>query len=387
GTSINTFDLKGKFYPLIWGADAPKYSSSESRVCFPGSLNETLVKGKIVLCDYLDFMEGPLQAGAVGALIRDDGFKDFAYTFMLPASVLGLTDGSDILHYINTTKKAEAAILRSTEEKDELAPYVASFSSRGPNILSLDILKPDITAPGVDILAAWSEATTVTGVVNDKRIVPYNIISGTSMSCPHATAVAAYVKSFHPTWSPSAIKSALMTTAWPMSPKTNTDLEFAYGSGLINPSSAIDPGLVYDAGEIDYIKFLCGQGYSSKQLRLVTGDNKTGCTKATNGSALDLNYPTFALVVSLSGDDTYFSRDFHRTVTNVGSPVSTYNAIVNAPKELDIKVKPNVLSFKSIGEKKSFVVTVAVKVGLPTVSGTLVWDDGVHKVRSPVVAF
>ncbi|TYG51917.1 hypothetical protein ES288_D10G299600v1, partial [Gossypium darwinii] len=390
GTSINTFDLKGKFHPLIWGADAPKYSSSESskcRVCLPGSLNETLVKGKVVLCDYLDFMEGPLQAGAVGALIRDDGFKDFAYTFMLPASVLGLTDGSDILHYINTTKKAEAAILRSTEEKDELAPYVASFSSRGPNILSLDILKPDITAPGVDILAAWSEATTVTGVINDKRIVKYNIISGTSMSCPHATAVAAYVKSFHPTWSPSAIKSALMTTAWPMSPKTNTDLEFAYGSGLINPSSAIDPGLVYDAGEIDYIKFLCGQGYSSKQLRLVTGDNKTGCTKATNGSALDLNYPTFALAVSLSGDDTYFSRDFHRTVTNVGSPVSTYNAIVNAPKELDIKVKPNALSFKSIGEKKSFVVTVAVKVGLPTVSGTLVWDDGVHKVRSPVVAF
>ncbi|TYI62862.1 hypothetical protein E1A91_D10G277000v1 [Gossypium mustelinum] len=387
GTSINTFDLKGKFYPLIWGADAPKYSSSESRVCLPGSLNETLVKGKIVLCDYLDFMEGPLQAGVVGALIRDDGFKDFAYTFMLPALVLGLTDGRDILHYINTTKKAEAAILRSTEEKDELAPYVASFSSRGPNILSLDILKPDITAPGVDILAAWSEATTVTGVINDKRIVPYNIISGTSMSCPHATAVAAYVKSFHPTWSPSAIKSALLTTAWPMSPKTNTDLEFAYGSGLINPSSAIDPGLVYDAGEIDYIKFLCGQGYSSKQLRLVTGDNKTGCTKATNGSALDLNYPTFALVVSLSGDDTYFSRDFHRTVTNVGSPVSTYNAIVNAPKELDIKVKPNVLSFKSIGEKKSFVVTVAVKVGLPTVSGTSVWDDGVHKVRSPVVAF
>ncbi|TYH00449.1 hypothetical protein ES288_A10G277600v1 [Gossypium darwinii] len=289
------------------------------------------------------------KAGAIGALIRDDGFKDFAYTFVLPVSVLGVTDGSDILHYINTTKKAEATILRSTEEKDELAPYVASFSSRGPNILSLDILKPDITAPGFDILAAWSEATTVTGVINDKRIVPYNIISGTSMSCPHATA-------------------------------TNTDLEFAYGSGLINPSSAIDPGLVYDTGEIDYIKYLCGQGYSSKQLRLVTGDNRTGCTKATNGSALDLNYPTFALVVSLSGDDTYFSRDFHRTVTNVGSPVSTYNAIINAPKELDIKVKPNVLSFKSIGEKKSFVVTVAVKVGLPTVSGTLVWDDGVHKV-------
>lgn len=203
------------------------------------------------------------------------------------------------------------------------------------------------------------------------------------MACPHATAVAAYVKSFHPTWSPSAIKSAIMTTgtntvfvvddsyiwlltniflcfatASPMSPKTDTDLEFAYGSGLINPSLAINPGLVYDAREIDYINFLCRQGYSSKQLRLITGDDKTGCKKATNGSALDLNYPTFTLVVNISGVDTYYSRDFHRTVTNVGSPVSTYNAIVNAPKGLYIKVKPNVLSFKSVGEKKSFVVMV-----------------------------
>lgn len=72
--------------------------------------------------------------------------------------------------------------------------------------------QPDLTAPGVDIVAAWSEATTVTGIEGDKRVVPYNIISGTSMSCPHVSGAAAYVKSFHPTWSPSAIKSALMTT-------------------------------------------------------------------------------------------------------------------------------------------------------------------------------
>lgn len=73
-------------------------------------------------------------------------------------------------------------------------------------------MQPDLTAPGVDILAAWSEATTVTGSPLDNRVVPYNIISGTSMSCPHASGAAAYVKSFHPTWSPAAIKSALMTT-------------------------------------------------------------------------------------------------------------------------------------------------------------------------------
>lgn len=73
-------------------------------------------------------------------------------------------------------------------------------------------MQPDLTAPGVDILAAWSEVTTVTETEDDTRVVPYNIISGTSMSCPHATGAAAYVKSLHPTWSPAAIKSALMTT-------------------------------------------------------------------------------------------------------------------------------------------------------------------------------
>lgn len=73
-------------------------------------------------------------------------------------------------------------------------------------------MQPDIAAPGVDILAAWSPLFPVSGVQGDDRLVPYNIISGTSMACPHATGAAAYVKSHHPTWSPSAIKSALMTT-------------------------------------------------------------------------------------------------------------------------------------------------------------------------------
>lgn len=64
------------------------------------------------------------------------------------------------------------------------------------------------------------------------------------MSCPHVAGVAAYVKTFHPHWSPSAIKSALMTTAFPMDAPRNQGAEFAYGSGHINPVKAIDPGLV-----------------------------------------------------------------------------------------------------------------------------------------------
>ena len=73
-------------------------------------------------------------------------------------------------------------------------------------------MQPDLTAPGVHILAAWSPISPISKVPGDNRIAKYNIESGTSMACPHATGAAAYIKSFHPTWSPAAIKSALMTT-------------------------------------------------------------------------------------------------------------------------------------------------------------------------------
>lgn len=77
-------------------------------------------------------------------------------------------------------------------------------------------LQPDISAPGVDILAAYSPAVSPSSTTTDQRRVKYNIISGTSMSCPHVAGVAAYVKTFRPDWSPSAIRSAIMTTGKPI---------------------------------------------------------------------------------------------------------------------------------------------------------------------------
>ncbi|KAL5568976.1 hypothetical protein UlMin_025551, partial [Ulmus minor] len=105
-----------------------------------------------------------------------------------------------------------ASISRSEERTKRLAPYIAGFSSRGPNSFTPNILKPDLAAPGVAILAAWSSIAPISIIVRDGRVGLYNIISGTSMSCPHASGAAAYVKSFNPTWSPAAIKSALMTS-------------------------------------------------------------------------------------------------------------------------------------------------------------------------------
>lgn len=170
-----------------------------------------------------------------------------------------------------------------------------------------------------------------------------------------------------------------------LSPKTNIDAELAYGSGQIDPVKAANPGLIYDAGEDDYINFLCGQGYSNKSLKLVTGDNTTSCLPSNNITVWELNYPSFALSAKAN---TSITRTFSRTVTNVGSPVSMYKAeIVDPSGRLDIKVAPTVLSFKSLGQKLTFVVTVGATTGKDVQSGSLTWDDGVYQVRSPIVAY
>ncbi|KAH6805649.1 Subtilisin-like serine endopeptidase family protein [Perilla frutescens var. frutescens] len=386
GVSVNTFTLEHDNYPLVYGGDVPNtaggFNSSLSRYCLQDSLNPSLANGTIVLCDGLSDGEPVVAVGAAGAIMQEDRLRDVALSFPLPASYLGSVDGGEVYDYINTTRNPSATIFKSDEVNETLAPFVASFSSRGPNPITMDILKPDLSAPGVDILAAWSEANTVSGYPEDTRVVPYNIVSGTSMSCPHASAAAAYVKSFNPTWSPAAIKSALMTTAFSMSTNTNTDAEFAYGSGHINPLKAKSPGLVYDMKEADYVRFLCGQGYSTKNLQVITGDNST-CAAANNGTSVyDLNYPSFS-VSGVYGSSV--SVVFHRTVTNVGSSSSTYTAVVLAPPRMSIQVQPSTLSFTFMGETQNFVVSVNATIESAVMSGYLVWDDGTYQVRSPVV--
>ncbi|XP_071919402.1 subtilisin-like protease SBT4.3 [Coffea arabica] len=152
--------------------------------------------------------------------------------------------------------------------------------------------QPDITAPGMDILAACSPIAPPTPHASDTRSLMYNVISGTSMATPHASAAAAYVKAAHPDWSPAAIKSALMTTSFDVDPRKHPDLEFSYGAGHINPTRAIKQGLIFAADEEDYVKFLCKHNIDN--LRQITGDNST-CKGITPGIGWDLNYPTMAL--------------------------------------------------------------------------------------------
>lgn len=174
-----------------------------------------------------------------------------------------------------------------------------------------------------------------------------------------------------------------MIVAAPMSHELNPEAEFAYGAGNINPTKAVAPGLVYDISESDYVGFLCGQGYTTKLLRQITSDDFS-CEKTKKKKAKHLNLPSFALKTTTSKP---FASVFHRTVTNVGKASSIYKASMIAPSLLAIHVTPNVLSFSSVGENKSFTVTIEGKINVPIVSASLIWDDGNFQVRSPIVVY
>ncbi|KAF7093783.1 hypothetical protein CFC21_096175 [Triticum aestivum] len=244
-----------------------------------------------------------------------------------------------------------------------LSPRVASFSSRGPSLLLPGILKPDITAPGVNILAAVRGS--------------YVFYSGTSMACPHVSAVTAMLKSVHPQWSPAMIKSAIVTTAsvtdrfgMPIQaeavPRKLAD-PFDFGGGHIDPNRAVDPGLVYDIDAREYNKFFnCTLGYLG------------GC----ESYYLNLNLPSIAV------PDLKDRVMLRRTVTNIGPAEATYHLVVEAPAGIDVSVEPSVINFtQSTSKSVTFMVTFTTRQRVQGgyTFGSLTWSDGsTHSVRIPI---
>nr|POE71208.1 subtilisin-like protease sbt4.10 [Quercus suber] len=215
-------------------------------------------------------------------------------------------------------------------------------------------LQPDIVAPGVDIFACYSKLRSITGSPDDNQVNVYNIISGTSIACPHVTGAAAHVKTFHPNWSPIAIKSALMTTV------KDDHAELAYGAGHIDPIRALQPGLIYNSSKFDYARFLCNEDYTGIAISLFTNEN-TSCSSLPNIGGQDaLNYPSMSL--QLNNPNSSISTMFRRKVTNVGSERAIYKAIVKAPTNLKVTVVPKQLAFSHLHEEKYFMV---VKKGPP----------------------
>ncbi|KZV44977.1 Subtilase 4.13 isoform 2 [Dorcoceras hygrometricum] len=389
GKAVNPFDLKGKSFPLAYGQEVSSSCNDQSaRACVGGCLDKRRVNGKVVLCSRNEGMEEALNAGAVGSVVPSTEALDVSFVVPFPASVLSAPLFNDLQGYFNSTKNHTVDILKSELVRNLNAPSVASFSSRGPNVIFPKILKPDVTAPGIEILAAFSPLSSPSEFPQDKQSVNYNVLSGTSMACPHVTGAAAYVKSFHPNWSPSAIKSALMTTAWRMNATKDPKAEFSYGTGHIDPVKAADPGLVYEILTDDYIEFLCDSGYDAAFLSKLSGTSVhcPGNKPISN----DLNYPSMTYKVTLGDENNAaFSAHFNRTVTNVGSTNSIYKAITSSSLDYNITVNPSILKFSALGQKQSFEVTISGTMSSNTklMTASLEWSDGVHSARSPIVVY
>lgn len=108
GRSINSFDLNGTSYPLIWGGDAANYSAGANpdfaRFCDADALNSYKVEGKIVLCE--SFLDGSdiLAVSGLGAIMADSLYSDLAFNYPLPATLISKENGQDILDYIRSTE-------------------------------------------------------------------------------------------------------------------------------------------------------------------------------------------------------------------------------------------------------------------------------------------
>ncbi|KAF5745364.1 hypothetical protein HS088_TW07G00948 [Tripterygium wilfordii] len=390
-------------YTLVYPGKSGVFSDS---FCMENSLEPNLVRGKIVVCDRGSNARvakglAVKEAGGVGMILANEisnGEELVADAHLLPACAVGSNEGETLKSYISSNTNPTATIdFKGTILGIKPAPVVAFFSGRGPNGMNPEILKPDLIAPGVNILAAWTDAVGPTGQDSDTRRTEFNILSGTSMAAPHVSGAAALLKSAHPDWSPAAIRSAMMTTArlvdnrkMPMTDESTgkPSTPYAFGAGHLNLGLAMDPGLVYDITNDDYVNFLCSIGYEPKVIQVIT--HSPAKCPARKPKPENLNYPSIAALFSNSSTRTQ-SKTFIRTATNVGQPNSVYRATIESPNGVTVSVKPANLAFTEAVKKRSFIVTVTADTrnmmlgDSGAVFGSISWSDGKHVVRSPVV--
>jgi len=363
--------------PLVDAEDAG------DELCHPGELDPAVVSGNIVLCLRGEFARVDKSlavdmAGGAGLVLYNasDAQSQVTDNHWVPSVHINNTDGMAIKAYIDGAGASATAQIHGGEKVTIPAPDMAAFSSRGPNVVAEDIIKPDITAPGVNVLAGNG--------LNPYLGAPgqlFQAISGTSMSSPHIAGVYALLKQAHPDWTPAMAKSAIMTTgsqdvrkedgATPADP-------FDIGGGHVTPNAAVDPGLVYDAGFFDYLGFLCDAAPQAFADPAGTCGFLESIGIPTDAS--DLNLASIG-VAELAGFQTV-----QRTVTSVTPGTAIYSVSVDAPAGVTVAVSPASLTLAE-GESASYSVTFTTQSGAALdewAFGSLTWSHGPHAVRSPI---
>ncbi len=377
---------------LVLSSDIPAAGQTtvSANICLANSLDPAGAAGKIVICDRgtntaaarLAASAEVKRVGGVGMVLVNPTSTTLVATdaHTVPTVHLQNTQRDAVRAYA-ATAGATATIGLSYNLPGVVAPVMAGFSSRGPNKANGNILKPDISGPGSGVVAGYFVGSLTTaqhnGLIAGTYTPPsaFATLSGTSMSSPHMAGAGALMKQAYPTWSPAAIKSALMTstTDIKLSSGAADTNRWGYGAGHMNPNGAYNPGLVYDIAPADYGRFLCGVSLSPPA-------GLGSCATLGALPAWNLNLP------SLTAFNVVVGRTLTRSVTNVGGATATYVAAASLAG-WNVAVTPASLTLAP-GATASFTTELTRTTAALNswTFGSLTWSDGDHTVRSPLSA-
>lgn len=331
-------------------------------------------------CTFQVKLERVEAAGAVGAVVFTSTGTPIEMngdpgSVNIPGVMVGPADGNFLVDvYLggdNPVVRFEYGLLAGIRDTGN---QMAGFSSRGPAISDSDFVKPDLTAPGIDVLAG-----STPDLANGKTGEYFGYLSGTSMAVPMVAGIAALLKEAEPDWSPAAIKSALMTTA--RDDVVTEDAAFLanpfdMGSGHVDANAALAPGLIYESSYEDFRAYLCGT-----DAAIVPA---TECAMLEAGgfpsSARQLNLPSIGITELIPGDEV------SRRLTNIG-PAAIYEATVEAPPGMTVTVEPGSLSLGS-GETAEYRLLFDNQ-SAPYAFwqfGNINWTDGIRTLDTPIAA-
>jgi subtilisin family serine protease len=365
GASITVpFDGTPVTGPLVYAADIALPGATDPALCAPDSLDPALITPEtIVVCDrgVYDRVAKSAEVARIGgqAMILVNPTPNTIDTDLhsVPTVHLNAEYREPVVSYAQADGATATLSFGNDLGTSPPSPQVAGFSSRGPILADgSQLLKPDISAPGVSILAAGPNqgATEPT----------YAFKSGTSMASPHIAGLAALYLGVNPLAAPAEIKSAMMTTAYDTVDAEGDPITdpFAQGAGHVDPTRFFDPGLLYLNDVLDWLGYIAWLGYDTE-------------VDPISGSNLNL--------ASIQVSDLTAPVSVTRTVT--ATEAGDWTASVQGVDGVEVTVEPSTLHFEAAGEQASFTVTFARTTATldQYAVGSLTWT-GATTVRSPI---
>lgn len=244
-----------------------------------GTLPRNSVTGKIVLvtrglCTFASKAARAQLGGAAGMILVDNRFGEanaVPLRLAIPAGMISDLDGAHLRAFL--AQNGGHASIRVTAGIQEIqtgrSGVIASFSSAGPTDFGW-FLKPDISAPGLDMLSSTPPLTTGS---------PFAVFAGTSMATPHVAGAAALLLQRHPGWTAPQVKSALMSTAgpaWQDTARTHEASVLLEGAGLTNVLTADDPKVFTDPQSLSFQRVDVSRGAQRRALLATVSDAGDG---------------------------------------------------------------------------------------------------------------